>query len=248
MMERETLLVSGPGGVGKSPLNGLVRPEVARVESYRLRPGGPRDRDDHFYAHPDLGDQVRLLHRKFGLAGRRLGETVTWYPDTGTFLTRVRGEEQVLFLGSLEGRRLIKAELYAPLVPVLLGEPGIRALFGRLWIVVLNPAGPLSGPLAPGEIRRRTAENCRLRGDSEDSVFRRAASVEEEVSAWRELLGMGALEFPEWPFPEHLYASGDREDLLARAGKLLVSRCPPLARFFRPFPDGPRPRAVGGER
>ena len=61
--DRLTLLITGPGGVGKSPLNRLVRPGVARVESYRLRRHGPRDAHDFYYAHPNLYRQLMLIHR-----------------------------------------------------------------------------------------------------------------------------------------------------------------------------------------
>ena len=44
----KTLMIFGPGGIGKSPIDRIVRSEAVRVDPYRLRPSGPRDSDDVF--------------------------------------------------------------------------------------------------------------------------------------------------------------------------------------------------------
>jgi len=53
MIER-TVIIVGPGGVGKSPLDALFRDDIIKIDPYRLRPSGPRDSNDIFYAHPKL--------------------------------------------------------------------------------------------------------------------------------------------------------------------------------------------------
>src|SRR6476469_7422571 len=42
-MIEQTLLIFGPGGIGKSPVDALVRADALRIDPYRLRGAGPRE-------------------------------------------------------------------------------------------------------------------------------------------------------------------------------------------------------------
>jgi uncharacterized protein (TIGR03435 family) len=46
-----TLVLVGPGGMGKSPSDHVLEEDVVRVDPYRLRAVGPRDTADVLYAH-----------------------------------------------------------------------------------------------------------------------------------------------------------------------------------------------------
>ncbi len=66
-MAKQTLIIVGPGGVGKSPIDGLVRKDVLRLDPYRLRSKGhPRDTDDRLYAPPKLRDELGLVGEHYG--------------------------------------------------------------------------------------------------------------------------------------------------------------------------------------
>lgn len=62
-MAKSTLIVVGPGGVGKSPIDDIVRSDVVRLDPYRLRSDGPRNQDDRLYAPPKLRDEVDGSYR-----------------------------------------------------------------------------------------------------------------------------------------------------------------------------------------
>ena len=79
-----TGIVMGPGGVGKSPLDALFKNGVLRLDPYRLRQDGPKkDRDDLFYAHPQLRQRLQLIFALHGDAPRRVASGVEWFPISG---------------------------------------------------------------------------------------------------------------------------------------------------------------------
>ena len=65
---RKTLVIMGPGGVGKSPLDALFKDGVIRLDPYRLRPNGPRGQGDKLYAPPELHDDLKGGACKTGLS------------------------------------------------------------------------------------------------------------------------------------------------------------------------------------
>ena len=70
-MIQRTMMVFGSGGIGKSPLDEILREDVAKIDPYRLRQR-PRDRaengdsPDLVYAHSNLRSE---LHRAFSSLG-----------------------------------------------------------------------------------------------------------------------------------------------------------------------------------
>jgi len=60
MVER-TLIVVGPGGVGKSPLDFLLKPDIIKIDPYRLRSDGPRNASDVLFRR-----RLRRLRRERG--------------------------------------------------------------------------------------------------------------------------------------------------------------------------------------
>lgn len=229
-MIHDTLILVGPGGIGKSPLDSIIRHDVLRIDPYRLREDGPRNRKDVHYAHPKIRDQLYLTYEKMGLSFLPLSDEVLWSEKAMTFFLRVRKEWQLLFLGGLSCQKA-KAEIFAPAIPVLLSNPIIKNLFGRISMVVLNPAGTLDDL---DGLRSKTDENCRKRGDTEDSVKKRVKSLDEEVPAWKQMMTLGAIEYPNWPYAEHIYSkSNDKICLLIEARSTLRKKNPRLEIFFK---------------
>jgi len=231
-MIRDTLIIVGPGGIGKGPLDGIIKKDALRIDPYRLRGSGPRDQGDLFYAHPKLRDELYLTFQRLGLGLTCLSEDVHWFPQAMTLFLRVRRDWQVLFLEGLDGE-IAKAETYAPAILVLLSNPQIRHVFGRLSMVVLNPVGALATLATLDELKRKTQENCQLRGDSPTSAEERAVSAGKEAPAWRQMIELGAIEYPNWPFPEHVYKIGDRKEKLIEARQTILTRNPCLEVFFK---------------
>jgi hypothetical protein len=228
----DTLFVVGPGGTGKSPLDKGLRDEIARIDPYRLRNSGPRDSKDKFYAHPKLRDDLYLIYQRLGLGLTYLSANVHWFPQARTLFIKVRNEWQVLLLEGLPSG-VAKAEIFAPVVPVLLANPQVRHVFGRVSVVILNPAGPLATLTDLADIKSKTRHNCEKRGDTPDDVSERVDSVDQEVEAWRQMISLGATEYPNWEFAEYVYREkGENETLLA-ARSALLERSPQLEIFFK---------------
>lgn len=235
-----TLVIFGPGGVGKSPLDGLLPESVLRVEPHRLRPNGPRDKDDVLYGHPCLRNQLHQLLNRLGFAPCYPTPGIEWFPQAMTLFIEVRSEWQLLFLPQ-PGFELAKAEIYAPHYVELVRIPTIRHVFGELEMVILNPSHLPIGR-EPGtqqeedallnDLRRKTKENCILRGDTQEQAEKRASSVTEELPAWREAIRMGAKEFQDWPFPEYEYSGDNEKRALAQAHDTIVKRWPELSLFL----------------
>src|SRR5579863_4972491 len=108
-MIQRTVMIFGPGGIGKSPLDDIMREDVLRIDPYRLRQR-PRDRaengesPDLFYVHRNLRSE---LHRAFTSLDDHVEllstkPAVELFPKARTTFFDVRGEWQCLLLGSLE--------------------------------------------------------------------------------------------------------------------------------------------------
>ncbi len=229
---KSTLIIVGPSGSGKSPLNDSLSNEVKTCEPHRFR-DAPRDAGDIRYmnrgAFPHLIDMlIRLKAEKTVIA---TSPQVEIYRQARVCVLDVRGTPQVLFLDELSPTT-VKCEIYGPAACVLFQNPEIRAVLGELFVVALNPAGPLGSPGASRDIAAMTFENCRRRGDDEATAEKRAASVADEVESWRDLLKLGAGdEHCNWEFPEYRYRA-DKVGTLVAARKRLIDRRPELARFF----------------
>ena len=229
-----TLLVFGPGGIGKSPVDSLIRTDAVRIDPYRLRTSGPRDQKDVFYAHPNLRSQLAAAFEALGDRPERLSTApaVDWFAKSRIALLEVRGEWQCLFVGTLSCA-YAKAEIYAPSVPGLLMREDVRKAFGTLTIAILNPVASLDelgDDLTP--LMEATLENCARRGDIQPSIDKRVNSIREEATAWRRMLDLGGTEYPKWPFPEYVYADNETGTLVA-ARSTLIAGNPVIERFLR---------------
>ncbi|MBA4387420.1 MAG: hypothetical protein C0404_05525 [Verrucomicrobia bacterium] len=234
-MAKSTLVIVGPGGIGKSPIDGLVRRDVVRLDPYRLRLGGPRDSGDRLYAPPKIREEIAGVLGRFGdtaIVKKAGGETVEWYSKAGVVFFTVRGEWQCIVVPSDTGT-LAKLEIYAPVLPTLLTIPEFVAALGNVSIVVLNPA-PVALSLMKDwtDIKQRTWQNCKKRGDTDESAEKRAKSVTSEAPYWRELVGKhGAVEAVNWRFPEFVYKESPAS--LQQAKKHLLELDGTLGLFFQ---------------
>src|SRR5713226_5098522 len=141
-----TLIITGPGGVGKGPLSDLIRTDAVAIDPYRLRPDGPRRRsEDPLYAHPKLQRELSEMLSVFDESPRHVprsgepGERMEWFAKAKILFFTVRGEWQCLIFYGRQGE-IGKAELYAPALPAMLGIPEINDAIGIPSVVVLNPA------------------------------------------------------------------------------------------------------------
>lgn len=226
-----TLLIVGPGGVGKSPLDKALKPSVVRIDPYRLRADGPRDRQDVFYAHSRLRHELEAVFAANSIRAVDLSPTVRWFSAAKTLFLKVRDDWQVLVLEALPDAPA-KAEIFAPAVPTMLTNPEVKRAFGDLVVVVLNPVKELGTLSDFTSLQDATRRNCERRGDDEKSVAKRVKSVAEEATAWREMIKAGATEFANWQFPEFVYTEADATETLLKARRTLVARIPRLEEFF----------------
>jgi hypothetical protein len=245
MIER-TLAVVGPGGVGKSPLDGLFRHDIVRVDPYRLRSRGPRDSNDVYYVHPRLRDEMLAVLAALGDRAVQIGASgsrVEWFPRSQVLFFEMRGGWQLLMLSGLEGQTA-KAELHAPILATLLSHPDTSSLLGRrIEVIILNPA-PQSVMEMPDwqRLEEKIRHNCTKRGDSSESILKRVGSAAQEGLAWRQLIQEhAATEYHAWEFPEYLYkrpAPGvgmlqHQRRMLIKARHCLLERNPGLGVFFK---------------
>ena len=186
IMITDTLFIFGPGGTGKRSLDHLLKDDVVRIYPHVLRSSGLRGTNDIRYAHPGLYDNIIDLFRVFGTMGRYLpaDEAVWWYSRPGTLFYKVRGEYHILFL-HLPYWYEVKVEIYPPVIPVILKNKPSKKHFGRINIIILNPADDLDNI---DVLKDLTRENCSNRGDSEESINEILASVDEEIGSWRQMI------------------------------------------------------------
>lgn len=240
-MIRNTLIIAGPGGIGKSPLDKIIKPNILRIDPYRLRKDGPRlpnesGEKDMFYAHMKLRDQLYLTYQRLGLSLTCLSEDVHWFPQAMTVFLRVRKDWQILFLEGLDAD-IGKAEIYAPAIPILLETPQIRHVFGELSLVLLNPVNRLEKLKSLKALKDKTRMNCKLRKDKPDSIKNRVRSIDEEVPAWLKMLALGATEYPYWQHAEHTYQTGDKTKKFIKVRDDLIKGNPRLEVFFKTEED-----------
>lgn len=226
------MFLEGPGGIGKSPLDMLLKADVIKINPYRMRIEGPRDRKDIYYAHPQLKEDLYAVYQKLGFSPVDISPYLQWFPETGTLFIKVRDIWQFLMLDALpEG--IAKAEIFAPAVPSILENPEICSRFGKTSVVILNPANPIATLEALDPIKNKTRENCTRRGDSQVSIDQRVDSIDEEVQAWKQLIAIGAVEIANWDFPEYKYDLEGETETLRGARRAILENCPDLELFFK---------------
>ncbi len=229
-MIKDTLFIFGPGGVGKSPLDYIIRDDIIRIDPFRLRKSGPRDTNDIYYANPKLKDEIYNTFRSLDTRGRYLSENVLWYSRARTLFIRVREDWQILFLSHPYTFRA-KAEIYSPLLPILFDNKKIRDCFGQIHLILLNPGYNLNNIKA---IKEKTGENCKKRGDKDDSIKKRVKSIDEEIESWNILMDkFGALEFNNWRFSEYKYTASNKLELLKQARACLIDGDSQLEIFLK---------------
>lgn len=244
MVER-TVIIVGPGGVGKSPLESLFTTEVS-IDPYRLRQQGPdKNKNDMFYAHTQLRRQLEDIFKVFKQSPQEIGcigdDPILWYTRAKTLIFKVRKEDQILILLGIKGKSA-KAEIYAPVLPFVLATKDVRDVFGKIEIIVLNPVQQSVTTMTNWkELEERTYENCKERGDTEQDSAERVRSVAKEAPVWRKLLvEHAATEYNAWEFPEYLYKKlpqgttlpEHQKDLLTRAWDCLTEKNERLKEFL----------------
>lgn len=239
-MVKSTLIIVGPGGVGKGPLANLIREDAVAIDPYRLRPDGPRrDSEDPFYAHSKLRTEVREMLISLGDSPSEIqceNEQMEWFRRAKVLFFTVRRDEwQFLILHGINGD-VAKAELYAPVLPAMLRLTEIHDAIGATRLLVLNPASKRLADMSDwGELETKTEENCKRRGDQPKSIEERKKSISVEAPAWRTLVTEhAAIEVTNWPFPEYRFNNEDKGQLLRDARSFILRLAPDLENFFKP--------------
>ena len=243
-MIRRTVIVVGPGGIGKSPLDSLFKVD-ARIDPYRLRSDGPRDSGDVLYAPPRLRDELLSVLATLGDQVLQIGRPdrpMEWFPRAKVLFFKVRDDWQCAILNRLEGQ-IAKAEIYAPILPTLLSTPDISDLLGKTEIILLNPAPQSVTAMQDWKrLEKETQHNCTERGDTLKSVKDRVDSIAGEAPAWKRLIReYAATEYCAWEFPEYLYKRPSpgvgmvehQKRTLIKARDCLLEGNPDLGTFFK---------------
>jgi len=245
MIER-TVIVVGPGGVGKSPLDALFRDDIIKIDPYRLRSSGPRDSNDIFYAHPKLRSELLFILSALDDRSLLIGtpeRPIEWFSRGKVLFFRVRREWQFVILGGLEGQ-IAKAEIYAPILPTLLSNHDTSSLLGsKTEVIILNPAPESVTDMQDWKcLEEKTQQNCTERGDSPESIKKRVSSVAEEAPAWKQLIQENiATEYCAWEFSEYLYKRPSpgvdkvqhQKQTLIKARYRILEGNPDLGIFFK---------------
>ena len=238
---KRTIVIVGPGGIGKSPLDEKIRKSVVRLDPYRLRPNGPRDKTDVLYVPPKIREEIESVLYTLGdspVERESDEENLKWFPKSRIAIFTVRGEWQILFIPVASSESTsFKLELYAPILPIILLIDEIVKTLGKVKIVVLNPS-PISLTSTKSDwlniesdIEKRTYDNCKKRRDTEESAKKRASSVSIEAPSWKKLIMEHcATEACDWKYSEASVKSGEKD--LNEACRLLVRLDPELAEFF----------------
>ena len=238
-MVKKTLILIGPGGVGKGPLAELIRDGAVALDPYRLRPKGPRkESDDPLYANPKLRTEIQAVLTGFGDLPVDIPctpEKMQWFEGARILFFTVRGEWQCLFLQGLDGE-IAKAEVYAPALPAMLSVDSIREALGSPTVLFLNPVSTSITTMTDwADLEEKTRENCSSRGDTDESIQKRVGTIGLEAPAWRSLvMEQGAIELTGWPFPEARFKKENNSELLRAARQFILRQSPDLAVFFKP--------------
>ncbi|MCB9284334.1 MAG: hypothetical protein H6563_09700 [Lewinellaceae bacterium] len=248
-----TLFVIGPGGVGKTNLDGAFSGRIIRIDPYRLRGDGPRRElindqtgtttKDVYYAPPKLKEDLEALFRAAGDKGVALDQNHFWYPKYKTIIFKVRNIWQILPLireSRMQEGQYAKVEAYITLLPHILYSREF-AFLGDIQAIILNPfsksvleVGEAAVPDFQSVVR---ANLLRRKTDDPASIEQRVNSVPFELGIWRELLTDPATkdkvtEYVGWEFSEYVYKERDPKVVLEEAKKRLLRENPGLTGYF----------------
>lgn len=245
----ETIIIVGPGGIGKSPLSGLFGTDIILLDPFRLRKDGPRDNKDKNYANPNLWDFMD------GIFDENINETVKKEElciirkeMILALFFKVRNDYQILFIQNLdkEKQSLARLEIYAPILNKILEDKKYESIFGKVHLIILNPLinSYNDKNFDFEDLKRKTRTNCKERGDSEKSINDRIDNLEEEWDAWKKLIEFFknenekgnqqyfCYEYKNWEFAEFKYKNKEKE-VLDEARKKLVENNTELEKFFK---------------
>lgn len=231
---RNTCVIIGPGGIGKSPVKHVFNVNN-KWDPVRMRIEGPRTKESKVggkkivkaekkYADPEIYWKLRCLvkPKSLGILNKSPGEysddkKVYCYNHSDKngklhgliLLYPVRDEQyQMLVINSPQEDcdEKIQAEIYSPVLNIMLQNDMVKGVLGEFAVILLNPCDKSVEVGEVQAIEKKTEENCELRGDKRGSIDKRVNSIKDELPAWKELIQRHfALEFTDWKFPEWRY-------------------------------------------
>ncbi|HRW94177.1 MAG TPA: hypothetical protein P5560_14580 [Thermotogota bacterium] len=255
-MLKKTLVVLGPGGVGKGPLGSLIKPEVISLDPYRMRPEGPRKNvEDPLYVHPKLRKELHGMLASLGQECKRIPfvpreqdyppEEMEWYPKARILLFTVRTVWQCLIFSGWEDETetaLAKMEVYAPAMRCWMewiGLEKVKRTLGELHFLVLNPSAiPLSKMNGNWtDLEEQTLKNCQERGDSRESIRQRMESIRCEAPCWQRFIeDFQGKEIPEYQYPEFRFKEipgNQKRPFFEEMREYLIENDPELEVFLK---------------
>ena len=192
------VLVFGPSGIGKSPLDEIFRDEVRRLEPHRVR-DAPRDSLDRYHLSKIAHTSILLLPADQEPKGPFGGASQIFVHST-VALFKVRAEDQVLFRpgdGIPSGVTMV--EIFGPVFRDLLDQRGtvgwVDALFsGTVFAIFLNPWSRPFAQVEPNMAGNPASPDGRVlvelleqRHEPPAKIERRVANIVEELRAWRSI-------------------------------------------------------------
>ncbi|MFW9990127.1 MAG: hypothetical protein ACFFC3_15900 [Candidatus Odinarchaeota archaeon] len=248
-MFNETIIIVGPGGIGKSPLSDLFGTDIILLDPYRLRKDGPRDNKDKNYANPNLWDFMDgIFEENINDIVKKEELCIIRKKKILVLFFKVRNDYQILFIRNLDKDKqsLARLEIYAPILKKILEEKKCEDIFGKVHLIILNPLinSYNDKNFDFEDLKRKTRENCKERGDSEKSINDRIDNLEEEWNAWKKLIEFFknekekgnqqyfCYEYKNWQFAEFEYKNKEKE-VLDKAREKLVENNTELEKFFK---------------
>lgn len=210
---KRTVFITGPSGIGKSPLDNAFQNSVYRIDPYRLR-DKPRHSEDYFYGHKNLKEDFELIFKLHDEKNEIPSTKEFWYSKSKLSIFNVRGTWQILPLGgySKQSFTLSKAEIFAPALAELFQADSFRTLFGEIIVIVLNPINiSFSEKGFPLENLIPAIKNSlKKRGENNDEIEERTRfeEIKEEVKAWNKIMQLQKIkvfEFLNWKYAEWQY-------------------------------------------
>ncbi len=210
---KKTLFISGPSGIGKSPIDFAIKNDITGINPYRLREH-PRNSEDYFYGNwllkEDFLNILSIHNEKFD---REISnEELEWYPKSKTLFFNARGTWQILPLyKNFKQEGLFKTEIYAPALPALLQKNSFTNIFGEIFFLLLNPASKSILEMEGNydELKLLTTINLIHAGEKKEKILGRINSLDKEISAWQTILKIldkgSVLEIKNWKYSEGTY-------------------------------------------
>ena len=216
---KKTIFITGPSGIGKSPLDYSFKSEeiIKKIDPYRLRKN-PRNPEDVFYGHPNLKDDFLEILKRYETKDEISNSDLIWFSDSKVLFFNVRGTWQIMTLQRYYSpeNKLLKAEIYAPILPKLFLRENFRNIFGEIYFIILNPTEQSYEEMNDdlSNIEKQTHSN--LEKVREPDIPKRVGSLAEEVSSWKAILGIegiNKIEIKNWKYAEFTYIQKNHIDV-----------------------------------